>query len=125
MAASQKEATAAKIVAKDLARRFESGKAEVSPKVSEELATYIGTIAMMPNLTQALMQQYANMQPLLGHMGGIDPVGTMGPGVPSTSNLIITNDMGGTPGPIVPTGPIPPYVPKKVAYSLASRLVSN
>ncbi|GJY04399.1 LOB domain-containing protein 36-like protein [Tanacetum coccineum] len=34
----------------------------------QELATYMGPSAMMPNLTQALMQQYANMQPMLGQM---------------------------------------------------------
>nr|GEU65092.1 hypothetical protein [Tanacetum cinerariifolium] len=37
----------------------------------------LGPSAMMPNVTQALMQQYANMQPMLGQMGGIRPVRTM------------------------------------------------
>nr|GEW06407.1 condensin-2 complex subunit D3 [Tanacetum cinerariifolium] len=41
-----------------------------------ELATYMGPSTMMPNVTQALIQQYVNMQPMLGQMGGIRPVRT-------------------------------------------------
>ncbi|PWA39046.1 LOB domain-containing protein [Artemisia annua] len=55
----------------------------------QELATYIGPSAMMPNLTQAFMQQYVNMQPMLGQMGGIGPVGAMGPGTPSNMQPIL------------------------------------
>lgn len=51
--------------------------------------TYIGPSAMMPNLTQAFMHQYANMQPMLGLMGGIRPVGRMGQGTPSNMQLIL------------------------------------
>ncbi|GJW39610.1 hypothetical protein Tco_0065455 [Tanacetum coccineum] len=35
------------------------------------------------------MQQYANMQPMLGQMGGIGPVGTMVPGTPSNMQPIL------------------------------------
>nr|GEY11413.1 hypothetical protein [Tanacetum cinerariifolium] len=49
----------------------------------QELATYMGPSAMMPNLSQVFMQQYANMQPMLGQMGGI------GPGTPSNMQPIL------------------------------------
>ncbi|GKF48644.1 hypothetical protein Tco_0141895, partial [Tanacetum coccineum] len=56
---------------------------------TQEFSTHMGSSAMMPNLTQALMQQYANMQPMLGQMGRIGPVGTMGPGAPSNMQPIL------------------------------------